>query len=110
MQLTLLGFAKVIKVAKVRLNHKLVQETTICTKTHRFSRVFGCVRSGLDRWILAGSKVSKLSSCANINHESPIFSRMFCLGCAADLSEKQADRRAISSHEDILSLWRGFVS
>ena len=110
MQLTLLGFAKVIKVAKVRLNHKLVQETTICTKTHRFSRVFGCVRSGLDRWILAESNVSKLSSCANINHESPIFSRMFCLGCAADLSEKQADRRAISSHEDILSLWRGFVS
>ena len=35
---------------------------------------------------------------------------MFCLGCAADLSEKQADRRAISSHEYILSLWRGFVS
>ena len=66
------------------LNHKLVQETTICTNTTDllgFSRGVACVGSGFYCWILAESKVSKLSSYANINHKSPIFSRIFSGKC-----------------------------
>ena len=35
---------------------------------------------------------------------------MYCLGCGTDLTNQQANRRVVSSHSDIVDLWKTVVS
>ena len=35
---------------------------------------------------------------------------MYCLGCGTNLTNQQANRRVVSSHSDIVDLWKTVVS